>query len=358
MPNMDYNKLAQLDKDWLRDAIADKQTHLDDVSGALASEVISDLFVLGNGGLTVAFAVATRSLVPVAANPLPMVQIVLAYLTIKALVDQRRKIQNDLHVLNAILQIDEETPENITAMVHDYIEIHTNPDNEGHPSHLDVKSLSPEALRVIQKNFRMRGDKRSLLQKTLGSGVFLAQEFKNAARMMGATIARPLELGKAILVSAQNIKKLYREWDDVDDSRHSETLRDVYKRTLRIARRADEVDVAKMPPKLDDFFNNKRKQQLYYLHQQQASLRTVSRMRVETAVGLCACSGIIGIALVSTFTAASVAMAIGGVYTVVASLPSIKILGGELQDLTRTSEKHAPKINKAAADFMMGMPGR
>ena len=72
---MHHSYLAQLDKNWLKESISAKQDSLNDVNGALTSEVISDLFVLGSGSLTAAFAVASRSLVPLALNPLPVNQV-------------------------------------------------------------------------------------------------------------------------------------------------------------------------------------------------------------------------------------------------------------------------------------------
>lgn len=354
---MHYKYLAQLDKDWLRDSISDKEKHLSDVNGALTSEAISDLFVFVNGGITASFAVASRSLIPLAANPLPMIQLALAYKTIKSLIDQQRKIQNDLHVMNAILQIDEETPENITAMVRGYIEIHGNPDSDGPPSHLDIKTLSPDALRAIQKNFRHKHKKTSLPEKIKFSAGFLQNEFANAATMVGKTLAHPVELGKSVYASAKNIKPIYDHWQEIKETRNSKTLRETYNMMLRRARREDGMK-KELPKELGTFFSSERRNQLYYLHQQQASLRTVSRMRVETATGFCACAGIIGISLYSAARASNTVNLLGSIYTVAASLPSLRVLGDELNSLTKTAQKYGPRVNRAAADFMMGMPGR
>jgi hypothetical protein len=353
---MHHKYLAQLDKDWLRDSISGKEIHLKNVNGAIGSEVISDLFVLFSGGLTVAFSIASQSLVPLAVNPLPMVQLALAYKTIASLMKQRAKIMNDLHVLNAILEIDKETPENITAMVHDYIEIHGDPDNDSHPSHLEVKTLSPEALRTIQRNFRQKSKKTSLARKAITSVSFLKNEFTNAASMVGRTILTPVSLGKSVFSSIKNIKDIYKNWDEIKESRSGDTLRETYNTMLRRAH--NNSDQNDMPKEVGSFFSNERKNQLYYLHQQQASLRTVSQLRVDTAKGFGACVGIIGIALWSAATSTTAGALIGSLYTIVASLPSLKVLGDELNDLTKTSNKYSPRVDKAAAEFLMGIPAR
>lgn len=330
---------------------------MNDVNGALTSEVISDLFVLGSGGLTAAFAIASRSLVPIALNPLPMIQLGLAYKTIKSLMNQRRKIENDLHVLNAILQMDEETPENVTAMVRDYLEIHGDPETEGRPSHMEVKTLSPLALSTIQKNFRQKKTKMSVPEKIAAGTGFLTREFGHAVSMVGKTLASPIELGKSIGTSYKNIKRIYDRWDLISESMNSMTLRETYNMMIRRARREEDMK-SSLPKELDAYFPSDRKRQLYYLHQQQASLRTVSRMRVETATGYGACMGIIGLALWTAVKSDTTFGLIGSIYTIAASLPSLKVLGKELDSLTKTVEKYSPRVDRAAAEFLMGMPGR
>lgn len=107
---------AEIDKNWLRQLIKDKETHLKNINGALVSEVISDAVVLG-GGLSIAFnSITSFSLLPVVFNSLTMVQLGLAYKTIDSLYAQRIKVGNDIHVLNAILNLDETAPDNITSM--------------------------------------------------------------------------------------------------------------------------------------------------------------------------------------------------------------------------------------------------
>ena len=353
---MHHSYLAQLDKNWLKESISAKQDSLNDVNGALTSEVISDLFVLGSGSLTAAFAVASQSLVPLALNPLPVIQLGLAYKTIKSLMNQRSKIQNDLHVLNAILHMDEETPENITSMVRGYLEIHGDPETEGRPTHMEVKELSPAALSTIQKNFRQKKSKTTPGEKVAHAAGFLKSEFTHAVSMVGKTLASPVELGKSIGTSYKNIKRIYDRWELIEESMNSKTLRETYNMMIRRARREEEMK-STLPKELDAYFNDERKKQLYYLHQQQAALRTVSRSRVDTAIGYGACTGIITIALWTAVSSNSLIGLAGSLYTIAASLPSLKVLGKELDNLTKTVEKYSPRVDRAAAEFLMGMPG-
>ncbi len=352
---MTYTTLSDLDKKWLGNVIAEREANLKDVSGALASEVISDFFVLLNGTMIAGSAVTTLSLVPLALTPLPMVQLSLAYVAIKSLMDQRQKLQDDVQVLNAILQVDEETPENITAMVSQYIEIHANPDNESRPSRIEIKRLSRDALMKIQKNFRTKKQKLTFTEKVLTSANFLKEEFANAATMVGKTVINPLDLGRSVITSTRNIRAIYNKWDINKETRNSKTLRETYNYMIRRALREDENN--KMPRKVEDYFTERRRDQLFYLHQQQASLRTASRLRLETAAGVIACSGIILIALYETAMSTTTFAMIGGIYTIIASLPSLKVLGRELDSLTKTVDKYSPNVNRAAAEFMMDMPG-
>ncbi|PCI01316.1 MAG: hypothetical protein COB76_01615 [Alphaproteobacteria bacterium] len=350
-PHRQY--FAEMDKQWLSDVITGKENAVKDVNGALASEVISDLFVLGSGALTMSFAIASASLVPLALAPMPLIQLALAYKTIKSLYDQKTKLDNDLHVLQAISHIDEETPENITEMLRDYISIHAEPDQDQSSHRLEVKKLSPDALIVVQKNFRKKKEAKTFKEKAGSASKFLKQEFSNAARMVVKTVANPVSLFRSMHDSSRNVARIYVDWNDVSKNIKADTLRETYKRTLSQAHKDRTYD--SIPQKMGGLFENERKNQLYYLHQQQASLRTVSKMRVETLGGFLACSGIVALAVLGALTAQNTLAVAGNVYTAVASLPSLKVLADEMDSLSKTSQKHSPKVNRAAAEFLVGM---
>ena len=349
--------LAKLDKDWLRGIISSQKRNQDEVSGALASEALSDSLVVVNGTLTTAFAAGSLSLVPLAQDPVTMIQLGLAYLAIRSLYDQRNKVGNDIHVLEAILEVDEATPGNMTAMLHDYIEIHAAPDENSHPSQLEIRKIDRRALATIIKNFKRREGHTTVGQKISGSAGFLKKEFKNATVMMGQTIMRPKELYSAFRVAAGNLKLLHERRAIIIENSQSETLLELYRRLLKRAKREDErvAGEYKFPERVRNLFPEERMDQLRYLHQQQASLRTVSRLRIETAQGFMASAGIIGLAIMQTATASTAYGVIAGLYTVVASLPSLKILSRELDNLTQTNLQYGPKVDRAAANFIAGI---
>ncbi len=351
---MAYSFFAELDKQWLRDIIADKEKESRQVNGALVSEALSDAFVLASGVAVGAQSIWQQDLNLFSYKSLIAIQLGCAYLALKSLYDQKTKIDNDLHVLKAILELDENTPENITAMLKDYIAIHADPDQPERPG-LEVKRLSSEALATIQRNFRQKRSKETVWQKAGYTASFLRYEFTNAVCMMGETVRRPREFFNAASSGSKAIKRLWDHWDEVRVNRDAQTTRESL---LYNMRRAERDSTRESPRSLRDMLGEDMANRVNYLHQQQASLRTVTRLRIETARGVAACAAIIGIAGWQMATAGGLGVAGMALYTIVASLPSLKVLAKELDDLTRTTDIYGPKVTTASNDFTISMAQR
>lgn len=350
---MSKSKFLTLDQKWLQEIIADKERHVAGVNGALMSEVMSDLFVLGSSAMALTFAFTNKSMGPVIEEWQSVVQLGCAVTAIKALINQRTKMQNDLHVLKAILEMDEETPENITEMLHDYIEIHADPEAADKPHSIEIKKLNYNALSTIRKNFRTHDVSLSLVQKAFFTGQFLKSEIGNAFGMMFKTAIAPVEMVKSIFTTTLEVGSVLKNRQQIKKRSNDITLYEKFSEMHEEAQQgyADEVDAD-----FDKFFAADRKKQLLYLHQQEVSLRTVSRLRLETTLGIAACTAIIGFAASSLATTASLGVMAGGIYTILASLPSLKVLGQELASLNKISDRTYPKVKRAAADYLLAMP--
>jgi hypothetical protein len=395
--------LAELDKRWLREeVIGDKRKHQRDLNGTMVAEVSSDVFVLKDGIQAMAVGVGEGSwnVLNFTGFTLPVAALAAAGIIIRSIGKQINKVGNDLNVLEAILQMDEKTPQNMTAEVLPYIRLLQEPGTADRPAitGVEVKEPSATALRVIQQNFKRKKEPRSLARLAWDGVAFIGAQSGNALRVMYVTAKDVGGLKNTALGAYQDVSKVMHDWKKIRANCHEPTVWEIHRRKLE--RAYEDAPEGERHVRIQDRFNKEQRARMRLLHHEEAALRDISRARITTTVGLGAVTTILGTTgMLAVFNAfnqdwSSVAdnaqsmardagriftapamedvpkrladfgnslLATGGsfkfgalaenAYTIIASLPSFVQFSKELRTLTATDENYLTIVKEESRKY-------